>query len=64
MARARAASKAVEKTLEFELERETKNTVRFSELGDDPVVGTLYVKKSAVAEMGNPESMEVVLRAK
>lgn len=33
-------------TLNFELEKETKNTVRFKEVTDgEPIVGTLYVKK-------------------
>lgn len=34
------------KVVDFEFERETKNTYRFQESGDDPVIGTLYVKKS------------------
>jgi hypothetical protein len=49
-------------TVRFVKERETKNTVRFAEQHDDtedPVVGTLYVKKSAVARLGNPESLTV-----
>jgi hypothetical protein len=33
------------KDVVFEFERETKNTYRFQESGDDPVIGTLYVKK-------------------
>lgn len=33
----------------FVKERETKNTVRYAEQGDETVIGTLYVKK-AVAE--------------
>jgi hypothetical protein len=34
----------------FELNKETKNTVRFSEVvseGNEPVIGELYVRKSA-----------------
>jgi hypothetical protein len=50
-------------TVNFELERETKNTVRYAEQGDNPVVGTLYVKKSAAAKLGNPEKMAVTLKA-
>jgi hypothetical protein len=34
------------KEIEFEFERDTKNTYRFQEIGDMPVIGTLYVKKS------------------
>jgi hypothetical protein len=35
----------------FELNKETKNTVRFSEMvseGSEPVIGELYVRKSAL----------------
>lgn len=35
-------------TLTFELDRETKGTFRFAEVGDDPTVGTLYIRKSAL----------------
>jgi len=40
----------MEKTLTFNLEKETKGTWRYAEVaeGPDPVVGTLYVKKSAL----------------
>lgn len=34
--------------LTFQFEKETKNTVRYKEVGDNPVVGTLYVQKSAI----------------
>jgi hypothetical protein len=39
-------------TLTFSLERETKNTVRYSEQadGDPPTVGTIYVQKSAMGD--------------
>lgn len=51
-------------TLEFEREKETKNTIRFQELenGDGPkVVGTLYLQKYAVKKLGNPEKLRVTL---
>lgn len=31
--------------LMFERERETKNTVRFQEQSEEPIIGTLYVQK-------------------
>ena len=35
-----------EVVLDFKVERETKNTVRFAEAGDGPpIVGSLYVQK-------------------
>lgn len=62
---ARAASKSTPKTVtvNFELERETKNTIRYSEVGDDAVIGTLYLKKSAAAKLGNPEKIAVEVTA-
>ncbi len=45
--------------LRFEFEKATKNTNRFQECSEEPVVGTLYVKKSAMAELGNPEVLVV-----
>lgn len=42
--------------VQFEVERETKNTIRFSEvLGgplDVPKIGTLYVSKPTLKEIG------------
>lgn len=35
--------------VEFEFERATKNTFRFKEISDDPIIGILYVKKTAFA---------------
>jgi hypothetical protein len=37
-------------TLTFELERETKNTVRYQETSKAPAIGTLYVQKLALGE--------------
>jgi hypothetical protein len=51
-------------TLTFEVEKETKNTVRFTEaLGDGQpaVVGTLYVQKFAIQKLGNPSSLTVTI---
>ena len=33
---------------EFELEKSTKNTHRYSEIGEIPKIGTLYIQKSAL----------------
>ena len=41
------------KTLTFEMEKETKNTIRFQEKpaeGKPPVIGPLYVQKWAIGE--------------
>ena len=43
-------------TVVFEMEKETKNTIRFSEAVagplDTPKVGTVYVPKSTLKEIG------------
>jgi hypothetical protein len=50
-------------TLRFEMERETKNTVRYAEVaesGQPPRVGTLYVQKWALGEPP-PERLTVTI---
>lgn len=57
--------------IHLSLERETKNTVRFSEdqegqPDDHPgadVIGTLYVQKFAWAALGKPERIAVAIEA-
>ena len=34
----------------FDWERETKGAVRYKERGDDPKIGTLYLRKSMLLE--------------
>jgi hypothetical protein len=48
-------------TLKFTREKETKGTQRFAEDGDEPSVGTLYVKKAADAKLGKPERITVTI---
>ncbi|MGH7667348.1 MAG: hypothetical protein ACRDX8_13850 [Acidimicrobiales bacterium] len=58
--------------INFRLERETKNTVRFAEdEGDQPadhpgssVVGTLYLQKTAHASLGSPGRITVTIEAR
>lgn len=49
----------------FEHERETKNTVRYSELPEmeTPIVGKLYVNKKAVELLGRPKLLKVTIEA-
>lgn len=47
--------------VEFEFERETKNKVRFAEVGDGDVIGTLYVSKSAFSNGKFPETLTVTI---
>jgi len=50
--------------LTFSLERETKNTVRYSEQtdGSPPTVGTIYVQKSAMGD-NPPKTLTVTVSA-
>ena len=62
-----AAKATAELTVAFIKERDTKNAVRFQEvLADDRergVVGTLYVLKSDLEDLGNPLELEVTIKA-
>jgi hypothetical protein len=46
---------------EFEMEKETKNTVRYAEVaaGKPPVIGTLYIQKWALK--GSPKKLKVTI---
>jgi hypothetical protein len=44
-------------------EKETKNKVRFEEPGDQQQLGTVYVPKSTLAALGNPDRLTVTLEA-
>ena len=50
--------------LKFVLEKETKNTIRFQEAerpDGPPVIGTLYIQKFAIRQLGNPEKITVTI---
>lgn len=51
--------------VEFEFERETKNTVRLAEVeGDEaPAVGSLYLQKHAYKKLGSPRRLKVKIEA-
>ncbi len=36
----------------FEKERDTKNKIRYAETGEMPKVGTIYIPKDVVAQVG------------
>jgi hypothetical protein len=54
--------------VEFQKERETKNTIRYMELTDPAIIGTLYVQKWALKEIdkeGNyPDKLSVEITTK
>ena len=60
-----ATKKNAETILTFAFERETKNTIRFSEQVEDqldtPSIGTIYVAKAALKQMGWKQGQEIVL---
>lgn len=63
------AAKTSEKiTVQFEAEKETPGTVRFAEVhpeDEEPVIGSLYVKKAALAKLlGNAKALTVTVEAK
>jgi hypothetical protein len=60
----KAVSKKSKSTIavEFEFERSTKNTHRFQEVADEPLIGTLYVQKSAFDK--EPSGLVVTIEVK
>lgn len=47
--------------IEFELEKETKNTYRFKAIKDEAAIETLYIKKSAAKEIGITEKDKLII---
>lgn len=40
-------------TLQFKRDKDTKNKIRYAEQADEPVVGSLYVRKSDAEKLGD-----------
>ena len=62
MAKEKNGNNGVEKTIRFQFEKATKNTIKFEEVpeaGQPPIIGSLYVQKWAV---GEAKEVTVVLR--
>lgn len=51
--------------VKFTKVKETKGTWQYGEVGDSSThkVGSLYVKKATVTELGSPEEIEITLSA-
>ena len=53
------------KTVCFEMEKDTKNTIRFKEVVggplDTPTIGTIYVPKSTLKEIGYEVGKQLVV---
>jgi hypothetical protein len=59
-----ASPKPATVTATFVHEKETKNTVKFSEQpdpGTPPSVGTLYVQKHVIHQLGNPSKLTITI---
>ena len=39
-------------SMRFEFEKETKGTIRYREISENPVIGTVYIKKAKLKELG------------
>jgi hypothetical protein len=51
-------------TAVFDLEKETKNTMRFSEDPEAaPIMNTAYIQKWALKQLGNPEKVRITIEA-
>lgn len=50
-------------TVVVEFDRETTNTRRYIEVANEPLIGTLYVPKSTLKQLGDPapEKLSVTL---
>lgn len=52
-------------TVNFEFEKDTKNTIRFKEVLngplDAPTIGTLYVPKQTLKQIGYQEGQQLVV---
>lgn len=67
MATAKKTTKKAPITVEFEFDRDTKNTRRFAEVGNNAggetdLIGTLYVQKAAFSGT-LPESITVTIES-
>ena len=53
-----------ESTIKFRFERDTKNTRRFAEEGDAPLIGTLYVSRIGLRSLFGavPEVIELTIK--
>jgi hypothetical protein len=51
------------KTVQLTFEKATKNTYRYTEAGNEPIIGTLYVQKSTF-EGEPPQEITVTIEPK
>jgi hypothetical protein len=58
---ARKAQTPKQLVMEFNQDKETKTTVRFTEVTEAEYKHTFYVSKNALKELGNPASFTVTV---
>ena len=61
-----ATAKPKHIVLSFEQDKETKGTRRFAEDapdGERPTIGSIYITKTALAELGDPTAVTVTVEA-
>jgi hypothetical protein len=51
------------KTIVLERDKETKRTVRFREIDGGEEIGTPYIPKSTLAQLGEPQRITITLAA-
>ncbi len=44
-------------------EKVCKNSIRYEEKGDNKYIGKVYIKKSTLEELGNPQKITLTLEA-
>jgi hypothetical protein len=49
--------------VELVREKETKGTFRYAEESEHPLIGMVYIPKSTLDQLGNPERLKVTLEA-
>lgn len=59
------AQKGAAASIQVELvkDRETKNTVRYAEEGEDTILGIVYIPKTTLAEIGTPDRISITIEA-
>jgi hypothetical protein len=55
-----AMDRIIEKTVEFKKEKETKNTIRYKEISNESIIGTIYLQKSFLPH-NIPENVKVTV---
>lgn len=47
--------------VKFEKEKETKRTIRFKEIGENPIIGMIYIPKQTLQDIGYKDGDTIVV---